>query len=58
MARISIRNYTTSVLTQIVDDAARQPFAVDTGMALLILGLITALGVGLTVVFLKRADVA
>ena len=58
MARISIRNYTTSVLTELVDDAGSPPFGVGTGMALLILGLIAAAGVALTVVFLKRADVA
>lgn len=67
MARISIRSYTTAVLSEIVDsaglsaivdDVGTARFATGMGPSVLILGVITALGVGLTVLFLKRADVA
>ena len=58
MARISIRNYSNGVFSAIVDDAEPARFAVGLAPSLLVLALITALGLALTVVLLKRADVA
>lgn len=60
IARLSIRNYATSVFAAISDDghAADSAFLVDVGPALLALGLFAAFGIALSIVFLKRANVA